>query len=443
MTTEIIDDPIYLEEPFIQSTTHQLNINTQLRLEPCTTSFDENGGSDPHFVPHYLPGKNPFLTEWLEDYKWIPQVAARGGAQTMYPEFRLTLNPATNASYKPTTLSKSAVDVRKAVTAASPHDGEVHVMPVQGNVYMLVVDGSNVAVQIGPEGALLVDTGPSQMADKLLATVKQLLAATVAPSPNKCVGQMCPGIPWGWSSPFIDSVVASTPAPRPIRYIFNTGVAPEHTGGNEKIAFAGSYPGRPAAMVIAHENVLQRMSAPTGKQAPVSEKAWPSDTYHREFYKLSEWFNGEPIIAYHEPAAHTDGDSIVYFRHSDVISAGEILSTVSYPVIDVAKGGTINGVINGLNHIIDVAVPENRSQGGTWIIPGHGRLCDVADVASYRNMLVMIRDRIQDMIKNGMTLEQIKAAKPTMDFDGRYGSDTGSWTTNMFLEAVYQTLKKS
>jgi glyoxylase-like metal-dependent hydrolase (beta-lactamase superfamily II) len=281
------------------------------------------------------------------------------------------------------------------------------------------------------------------MADKLLSTVKQLLATTTAPAPNKCAGQTCPGIPWGWTSPFIDSVVASTAAPRPIRYVFNTSAAPEHTGGNDKIAFAGVYPGRPAAMVIAHENVLNRMSAPTGKQAAVPANALPTDTYHREFFKLSEWFNGEPIIAYHEPAAYSDGDSIVFFRHSEVISAGEILSTVSYPMIDVAKGGSINGVINGLNHILDVAVAENRSQGGTWIIPGHGRLCDVADVASYRNMLVMIRDRVQDQIKSGKTLDQVKAAKLTLDFDGRYGSDTGAWTTDKFIEAVYQSLKKS
>ena len=95
---------------------------------------------------------------------------------------------------------------------------------------MLVVDGSNVAVSIGPEGALLVDTGPARMADKLLSTVKQLLATTSAPAPNKCVGPTCPTIPWGWSSPFIDSIVASTAAPRPIRYIFNTSDAPEHVG---------------------------------------------------------------------------------------------------------------------------------------------------------------------------------------------------------------------
>src|SRR5262249_15909214 len=151
VTTEIIDDPVYLEEPFIQSTTHQLNINTQLRLEPCTTSFDENGGNDPHFVPPFFPPKNTFPTQCLPASKWIPQVAARGGAQTTYPDFRLSLNNSTSATYKPMPLSKSAVDVRKAVAASSPRDGEVHVMPVQGNVYMFVVDGSNVGVQVGPE----------------------------------------------------------------------------------------------------------------------------------------------------------------------------------------------------------------------------------------------------------------------------------------------------
>jgi glyoxylase-like metal-dependent hydrolase (beta-lactamase superfamily II) len=147
------------------------------------------------------------------------------------------------------------------------------------------------------------------------------------------------------------------------------------------------------------------------------------------------------VILYHAPAANTDGDSIVFFRRSDVISAGNLFSTVSYPVIDVAKGGSIEGVINGLNQILDLAVAEYRGQGGTYVIPGHGRLADTADVASYRNMMVMVRDRIQDLISKGMTLEQVKAAKPTMDFDGRYGSNSGSWTTAMFIDAVYKSLK--
>ena len=184
------------------------------------------------------------------------------------------------------------------------------------------------------------------------------------------------------------------------------------------------------------------MSTPEGKAAPAPTDAWPTQTYFDEFFKLSEYVNGEAVILYHAPAATTDGDSIVYFRHSEVISAGNLFSTISYPLIDLGKGGSIQGVIDGLNHILDLAVAEYRSQGGTWIIPGRGRLADTGDVASYRNMLVMIRDRVRDLMKKGMTLEQVKAARPTMDFDGRYGSTTGAWTTNMFIEAVYKSLQE-
>ena len=140
------------------------------------------------------------------------------------------------------------------------------------------------------------------------------------------------------------------------------------------------------------------------------------------------------------PAAHTDGDSMVYFRFSDVIAAGDILSTTSYPVIDVAKGGTIQGALDGLNHILDIAIPEFRSQGGTLVIPGHGRLCDTGDVANYRNMVAIIKDRVADSIKKGMTLQQVKASKPTLEYDGLYGATTGPWTTDMFVEAVYKSL---
>jgi len=440
----VIDDPIYLDEPFIQSTTYQIDPNAQVRLEPCTTSFDENGGNDPHAVPHYLPGKNEFLTEWLERENWIPAEAARGGVNTIYPGYRA------GAAKPAFPLSKSAVVPDRVVKAQSPVDGNVHIMPVQGNVYMLIADGSNIAVSVGADGAAMVDTGPATMTDKILAAIKQLTSTVVGPRPNMCMGANCPSMPHGWTSPFMNAVIASPTPPKPLRYIFNTSSAAEHTGGNAKLAVAGFYPrgggnaGAVAAigneaMVIAHENVLQRMTAAVGKAA-VPERAWPSDTYHRAQYKLSEYFNGEPIVAYHVPNAHTDGDSVVYFRHSEVISAGNVFSTVSYPVIDVEKGGSINGTIKALNSIIDLAVPEARSQGGTWIIPGNGRLSDTADVASYRNMLAMIRDRVQDMIKRGMTVQQVKAAKPTMDFDGRYGSATGPWTTDMFVEAVYRSL---
>ncbi len=443
----IVDDPIYLTEPFIQSTTYQLDPSSQIRLEPCTTSFDENGGSDPHAVPHYLPGKNTFLTEWLERDNWVPAVAARGGAETTYPEYRSRPNAPPIAP-----LSRTAVAADRKIADQSPNDGEVHVLPVQGNVYMLVADGSNATVSVGPDGVLLVDTGSARMTDKVQAAVKQLVATVMGPAPNNCMGLNCPRIPYGWSSPFMNTIIGSPAPAKPLRYIINTSASPDHTGGNEKIAASGFFPrgggtGAVAdvgqtASVIAHENVLNRMSAPTGKQAPAPAGAWPTDTYHRSFYKLSEYFNGEPIIVYHTPAAHTDGDSIVLFRHSEVISAGNIFSTVSYPAIDLEKGGSVQGIIDGLNQILDLAVAEYRSQGGTWIVPGHGRLSDTADVASYRNMVVMIRDRVQDMIKNGRTLEQVKAARPTMDFDGRYGSNTGPWTTDMFVEAVYRSLKE-
>jgi hypothetical protein len=223
-------------------------------------------------------------------------------------------------------------------------------------------------------------------------------------------------------------------------------------GGNEKIASTGFYPrtagfgaavesvGR-IASIVAHENVLNRMSAPAGKQAAYPAGALPTDTYFDELNKMPAYVNGEPVILYSAPAANTDGDSLVLFRRSDVISAGNIFSTVSYPVIDLEKGGSVNGVIDGLNKILDLAVAEYRGQGGTYVIPSHGRLSDTADVASYRNMMVMVRDRIQALKAKGMTLDQVKAAKPTMDFDGRYGSNTGSWTTAMFIDAVYKSLK--
>jgi len=182
------------------------------------------------------------------------------------------------------------------------------------------------------------------------------------------------------------------------------------------------------------------MSAPTGQQAPTVSAAWPTDTYFTKKKEL--FFNGEPIEIFHEPSAHTDGDSLVFFRHSDVISAGDLFVTTTYPVIDLERGGNIQGIIGALNHILDIAIPKEKQEGGTYVIPGHGRLCDEADVLEYRDMVTIIRDRIQDLVKKGMTLDQVKAARPTLDYDGRYGAKTGFWTTDMFIEAVYRSLAK-
>lgn len=273
---------------------------------------------------------------------------------------------------------------------------------------MLVGAGGNVAVQVGKDGVLLVDTGLAASADKLLATVKQLSKG-------------------------------------PIRYIVNTHFHPDHTGGNAKIAAAGSaivggnFAGQvgesSGANILAHENTLNAMNA---QKPALPFAALPTDTYFTSSKDL--FFNGEAVQLFHIPNAHTDGDTVVFFRRSDVIAAGDIFTPANYPVIDLAHGGNVQGVVAGLNRIIELTVPADKQEGGTYVIPGHGRLCDEADVVEYRDMLTIIRDRFQDAIKKGMTLAQVKAAKLTRDYDPLYGSTSGFWTTDMFVEAVYQSL---
>jgi len=309
--------------------------------------------------------------------------------------------------------ARAQQNANPAPVAPDYSKAEVHILPVQGNIYMLVGAGGNITLQSGNDGVLLVDTGVAQMSEKVLAAVRSI-------------------------------------SDKPIRYIINTHAHPDHTGGNEAIAKAGSTiaggnvvgdigasAGNQAA-VIAFQTVLDRMSAPTGQQAPTPQRAWPTETYTTPERKL--FFNGEGIEIIHIPAAHTDGDSMVFFRRSDVISAGDIFVTNRYPIIDLQRGGNVQGVIAGLNKIIEIAIPADEQEGGTMVIPGHGRLCDVADVVFYQEMVTIIRDRVQDMINKGMTLEQVKEAKPTRDYDPRYGATSGMWTTDMFVEAVYKSL---
>lgn len=291
---------------------------------------------------------------------------------------------------------------------------DVHVLPVQGNVYMLVGAGGNITMQVGKEGVLLVDTMYAGLSDKVMAAVRTI-------------------------------------SDKPIRYIVNTHIHGDHTGGNEKIAKAGSTItggnvvgdiGKSAgegATVIATQQVLDRMSRKDGETPAAPSAAWPTDTYITDEKDL--FFNGEAVQILHQPNAHTDGDSLAFFRRSDVVSTGDIFVTTSYPIIDLDRGGSYQGVLDGLNHIIDITIPADKQEGGTYVIPGHGRLCDEADVVEYRDMMTILRDRFRDMIKRGMTLEQVKATHPTSDYDPLYGSDKGFWTTDKFIEAAYKSLK--
>jgi len=291
--------------------------------------------------------------------------------------------------------------------------GEVHLLPVQGNISMLVGSGGNITVQAGDEGILLVDSGLATMSDKVLEAIRPL-------------------------------------SKRPLAYIINTGDRGDHTGGNENIGKTGrpvpndsqGYPinARYAAQhayIIAFQTILDRMSAPTGQVAPAPEEAWPNDTYSVPQKNL--YFNGEAIQIFHQPA-NTDGSSFVLFRRSDVVSTGDIFDPTEYPIIDLKSGGSIQGVIEGLNRLKQMVIPADHQEGGTMVIPGHGRLSDAADLAIYQQMVTIVRDRLQDMIKRGMTLEQVKAAKPTRDYDPIYGSNTGNWTTDMFVDAAYKSL---
>jgi glyoxylase-like metal-dependent hydrolase (beta-lactamase superfamily II) len=330
-----------------------------------------------------------------------------------------------------------------------PPSGEVEILPIRGHVYALFGAGANIVVSVGNDGVLLVDAGRAEMSDKVLAAVQRLQREWV-------VRNEPPSIGFGAETRSSVADRHITAPPKPIRYVINTSADSDHVGGNEKLRNAGhTFTGgnvtgniadaTEGAAILAHENVLSRLSrgttvAQAEGQTPVPADALPTDAYFVDFYKLSHYFNGEGIQLFHMPKAHTDGDSIVHFRGTDVIALGDLMSTGSYPVIDVAKGGTINGVVDGLNRVLDMSIAEFRLEGGTLMVPGHGRLVDSADVAYYRDMLTIVRDRVEDLIKKGRTLEQVKAANPSGDYDTEYGSTTGPWTTANFIEAVYKTL---
>ncbi len=302
-----------------------------------------------------------------------------------------------------------------AAAAAAP----LEVLQIRPDFYVIAGAGSNVAVQIGPDGAVVVDTGSADRAADVVAEIRKLTS-------------------------------------RPVRYIINTSADAEHVGGNEDVSKAGqsviptgglneigAAGGR--APILAEENVQARMTAPTGEKAPFPVGSWPTVTYSSALEELQKdlYFNGEAIVVSYQPAAHSDGDSIVFFRRSDVLVVGDVFDTTQFPQIDLERGGSIQGVIDSLNRIIGITVPPVPlvwQEGGTVVVPGHGVISHEADVVDYRDMVTIVRDRVQDLMAKKLTLPQIQKADPTKGYRKRYGSDTGEWTTARFVEAVYRSL---
>jgi len=408
----IVDDPVYLEEPLVR-TSNFVWAPAQSIPPPIPFEIvDELAGVPPGWVPSYPMGTRH--DEFARRHN-LPYEATTGGARTMYPEYAARIRQLMTAGGQGPSAVRPTGIVAPRVAAAEPASEDVELLHVQGNVHVLVAGGVNVVAQVGDDGVFVVDSGAAETSEKLLAALRRLTA-------------------------------------KPIRYVANTSADVDHVGGNAPVAIAGlnlaalnaagnfGIPSA-AAPIVAHEHVLNRMSAPTGVTSPFPFAAWPNSTFAGRKKTLS--LNGEGIELLFQPAAHSDGDSLVYFRGSDVVAAGDVFSTTGYPAIDRARGGSINGVIDALNRIIDITIPRFNQQGGTRVIPGHGRIANESDVVEYRDMVTIVRDRIQLMAANGMTLEQVRAARPTLDYDGLYGAADGPWTTDMFIEAIYRDVKVS
>jgi len=408
----VVTDPVFLSEPEVRSNDYFRQVNDHHGWLYACDDGEQILDRPADKVPNYLFGQQPYADEFAKVYK-LPLIAGVGGAESVYPEFQAKLKTATDAEglarMKP--LPGRPSETSKAENPA-PRDGEIHTFPLRNNLYMLVGDGGNIVVQVGDQGAFVVNTGTGALVDKTIAAIKKL-------------------------------------SERPVQFIANTGFRADYTGGNVKVRASGFDPSLTGsffsnqfadagqgATIIAHQNTQNYMDA-----LNMPGPGIPSDTFLED--RRRKFHNGDSIEMLWEPNASTNGDSIVVFRRADVIVTGDIFMTTLYPIIDLKNGGTVQGEISALNDILNRTVYEHEEDGGTMVVPGRGYLSNEHEVLEYRDMVVIVRDRVRDMLNKGATLEQVKAARVTADYDTRYGSSTGPWTTDMFVEAVYTSLKQA
>jgi cyclase len=390
MVTTIIEDPVYLSEPFVRTTEYELNLRPVAALGYPFTRNDgptfyrcfpsEETVAEKGYVPHNLPGENFLLDDFAKKHS-VPRWVLGAGAASMYPEFaeRIARDDAIQPA-APADLPASETDMGLKTTH------------VKGQVWLITGAGANIAAQVGDEGVLLVDTGTEVMGQAVREEIRKIAGD------------------------------------KPVRYIVNTQWGDDHTGGNVQLSAEGQ-----RAAILAHENVGLRLSA-AGAEASSLEM----ETYYGDNKMI--YFNGEVVEIIKVANANTDGDSLVFFRGSDVVVAGDVIDTTSFPRLRTEEGGTIDGEIAALNRILDITVAEVRGQGGTLVIPGHGRLYDEADVAEYRDMVTIIRDRVQQSVANGESLRELRASNPVIDYAGVFGAPGSDWTGDDFVDATFQQL---
>jgi glyoxylase-like metal-dependent hydrolase (beta-lactamase superfamily II) len=305
-----------------------------------------------------------------------------------------------------------AVVCASALPALAASAQDLQLLPVQGNVYMLAGAAVNVTVQVGRDGVLLVDAPPANRVAEAMALIRKISALPIrhvistGPDAERISG---------------DRALEPYAEPMPGDFLSNL-----RTGGGSKLD------------VLVQNNLFNRLDALAAAERPPFDGAVVTAEYgtpERDFY-----MNGDAVIVYHPAGAHSDSDSMVHFRHADVLSTGDVFTPGQFPRIDLARGGSVQGELAALNQILFIAIPAAYEEGGTYVVPGRGRICDEADVVEYRDMLKIVSDRIQDMLNRHMSLQQVLAAHPALDYDLEYGAAHGGPTVDQFVESVYRSL---